>query len=426
MANKKISQLTVAAPLTGTEVLPIVQGGVTVQATAQNIADLAGGLEGTQYVFVAANGTDVENAAELQAAYDKAIIMAAPVPTLGIATEVCSYSTTYIEFKRPPGELPIVTGETTLIINGISYPVTITNVFYVNFSSSCGFAAAIRIFGVFPNIEVANGTLINTFYLVPKTARIIAAPGNYDFGISTFQMNTPFISLISLDGNRSIVFNSTLDTSNRTQGSINITANNVFVKGVDVLTKNFTISSSLNSLVVENCKGGDFSFGGDPLLGLSPINLSGKYKDCEGGNQSFGSYGTASGTFTNCIGGNQSFGSYGTAQGFFTNCEGGNQSFGSYGTAPGIFNNCTGQICTYGLASGTFTNCNGGSQSFGSYGTASGIFNNCLAFNDGFGVGGTLSGRLNYCRLTLGVFPTVSSGGRTYYCIDGQGNTNNQ
>jgi hypothetical protein len=43
MANKKISQLTAAAALTGTELLPIVQGGETVQTTAQDIADLGGG-----------------------------------------------------------------------------------------------------------------------------------------------------------------------------------------------------------------------------------------------------------------------------------------------------------------------------------------------------------------------------------------------
>jgi len=43
MANKKISQLTAAAALTGTELLPIVQGGVTVQTTAQDVADLGGG-----------------------------------------------------------------------------------------------------------------------------------------------------------------------------------------------------------------------------------------------------------------------------------------------------------------------------------------------------------------------------------------------
>ena len=41
MANKKISQLTAAAALTGTEIVPIVQSGITVSTTAQDIADLA-------------------------------------------------------------------------------------------------------------------------------------------------------------------------------------------------------------------------------------------------------------------------------------------------------------------------------------------------------------------------------------------------
>jgi len=44
MADKKISQLSGATtPLTGTEELAIVQGGSTVKATAQDIADLGGG-----------------------------------------------------------------------------------------------------------------------------------------------------------------------------------------------------------------------------------------------------------------------------------------------------------------------------------------------------------------------------------------------
>jgi len=43
MANKKISQLTSAStPLSGTEVLPIVQGGVTVKATVNNVASING------------------------------------------------------------------------------------------------------------------------------------------------------------------------------------------------------------------------------------------------------------------------------------------------------------------------------------------------------------------------------------------------
>lgn len=45
MSDKKISQLTGATtPLTGTEELAIVQGGSTVKATAQDVADLAGGF----------------------------------------------------------------------------------------------------------------------------------------------------------------------------------------------------------------------------------------------------------------------------------------------------------------------------------------------------------------------------------------------
>lgn len=48
MANKKISELSSAGPLTGTESVEIVQGGANVQTTTQDIADLgAGGGGGT-------------------------------------------------------------------------------------------------------------------------------------------------------------------------------------------------------------------------------------------------------------------------------------------------------------------------------------------------------------------------------------------
>lgn len=43
MADKKISALSSAGALSGTEPVPIVQGGVTVKTTVQDIADLAGG-----------------------------------------------------------------------------------------------------------------------------------------------------------------------------------------------------------------------------------------------------------------------------------------------------------------------------------------------------------------------------------------------
>jgi hypothetical protein len=43
MADKKISELTGAGTLTGTEAVPIVKDGVTVKTTTQDIADLGGG-----------------------------------------------------------------------------------------------------------------------------------------------------------------------------------------------------------------------------------------------------------------------------------------------------------------------------------------------------------------------------------------------
>lgn len=43
MADVKISELPAAAALTGAELVPVVQGGATVQATVQDIADLGAG-----------------------------------------------------------------------------------------------------------------------------------------------------------------------------------------------------------------------------------------------------------------------------------------------------------------------------------------------------------------------------------------------
>ena len=42
MANKKISELSTAGTLTGPELVEVVQGGVNVKTTAQDIADLSG------------------------------------------------------------------------------------------------------------------------------------------------------------------------------------------------------------------------------------------------------------------------------------------------------------------------------------------------------------------------------------------------
>lgn len=290
------------------------------------------GISGSQYILVTANGTDVENAIELQNAYDLAKTMS---PT-----------------------------------------------------------ASNRI-------------------------TIIAAPGKYNFITADFEMDTEYIDLVSLDGNRSVILNNVAH-------SIRVNANNVFVKGIDVGTKTFqtgTLGSNLDQIKIVNCKGGDYSFGY-----LNSV-FSGTFMDCEGGDFSFGwpdagSAGTpnlVSGTFTNCKAGSNSFGGNGNTSGTFIDCEAGDYSF-SFSSFFSV------------NASGTFTNCKAGNYSFGSGGNsgglASGIFNNCEGGQYSFaGYGatqGTLSGKLYYCKLSLGQFATVTIPGRTYYCVDGDGNTNNQ
>ena len=335
MASVKITELTSSGPLTGSEVLPIVQGIQTVKTTAQDIANLAGGgLAGTQYVYVAADGTDVENAAELQAAYATAQTMS-----------------------------PSATNRIT----------------------------------------------------------IVAAPGNYNFDITTFKMYTQYIDLVSLDGNKSIIFN-----SSNVLGTLWVTADNVFVKGVDVQTKSLSVGDSLSNTIIENCKGGNYSFGFGG-------NILGTFIDCEGGDYSFAAksssfapFGTldnglnvdAGGTFINCKGGDYSFGatsfvamvSIAYASGTFTNCTAGSYSFGNHmiqsSIASGTFTNCIANSASFGhssnfsLASGTFTNCKSGAYSFGagsSGANANGTFNNCIGDGFSFGYNGDVSGVFSNC-----------------------------
>lgn len=57
MANVKISQLNAASALTGSEVVPVVQGGTTKKVTVQSIANLASGGGGSTPTFdIAADG----------------------------------------------------------------------------------------------------------------------------------------------------------------------------------------------------------------------------------------------------------------------------------------------------------------------------------------------------------------------------------
>ena len=70
--------------------------------------------------------------------------------------------------------------------------------------------------------------------------------------------------------------------------------------------------------------------------------------------------------------------------------------------------------------SGIFTNCQGGLGSFSVGDTASGTFNSCIGGEGSFGgIGGTITGKLYYCRLTTGTFTTPTGSGKIVLGIDG-------
>ena len=337
----------------------------TVEDLSETIG--GGGIEGTNYIGVMAAGTDVENAAELQAAYDTAKTMS-------------------------PSVSNVIT--------------------------------------------------------------ILAFPGNYNFGSSPLVMDTEYINLVSVSNSGGVDFPSSsrrgvvLNSGNFSTFGISVQADNVYVYGVDAIDMAFNVASGLGGVVIENCRGGNYSFVAQESGSYGIVLIaSGTFIDCEGGNFCFGATGyslggtvTASGTFINCKGGelsfgNEGFGTGGTgyASGIFKNCvvNGYSGFAGYYGVASGTFENCVSAeegFGTSGTASGVFNNCVGGAQSFGRRGNASGVFTNCVGGSESFGagIGGTLTGKLYYCRLTSGAFQTVSGGGITRLCLDGSNVENNQ
>jgi hypothetical protein len=406
------------------DILPIVRVGAdsTDKITVEELGTLfGGGLEGTQYVFVAANGTDVENAAELQAAYNLAVIKATPIVTpinISVNNVTDNGGGNYnITLTNSSDANYFSWGVTyNVIINGNPYQFMVQGVM----------GNTLIVTNLTPGLSFSSFTLVVTTY--PRVT-VIAAPGNYNFGTSVFTMNTEYIDLVSLDGNRSIIFNALYNSMGIEQGSISITANNVFVKGVDVQNKNFKIGgNNLNQLKIENCKGGSFSFGGDPTYGNNPIIVSGTFINCTGEDFSFGAFGSASGIFTNCVAKTGSFGSYNTgiASGIFTNCIGETTSFGGNTTASGTFTNCKAggySFGSFGIASGTFRNCIGDAFSFGGNGIVAGIYENCVGGDSSWisnQPGGKLTGKLYFSRHTFSqTNPSAGLGGSVVAFITG-------
>ena len=253
---------------------------------------------------------------------------------------------------------------------------------------------------------------------------VIAGPGNYNFGSDTFEMDTEYIDLVPLDGNKSIVFNAPLNTSARIEGSINITGNDVFVRGVNVRDKSFKIGDNLNLLRLEKCEGGQNSFGSG-----NNNNASGTFIECKAGSNSFGYVSDASGTFIDCEALNFSFGSRDVlsittndASGTFENCKANNNSFGYRGSASGTFINCESGDDSFGshssssttdFANGTFKDCQAGNNSFGYNIEASGTFNRCQSGNNSFGSFSTVGSMYSFGEAS-GTFIECEAGNRSF------------
>lgn len=263
--------------------------------------------------------------------------------------------------------------------------------------------------------------------------------GNNNFGgaFSTFT-GSKFINCIS--GNNS--FGGLNSTINSDVYFENCTGGNTCFGG-GVGDANCTVSGTFI-----NCKAGNSSFGGGRLGGSTTgrIISYGTFINCEGGSSCFGSssgetsllLSEVNGKYENCKAGAFSFGGgqYTIISGTLKNCTADDNSFGGNGdiTIGGILENCKAGDNSFGWSnnvtiSGTLKNCEAGLNSFcnGNSGNIiSGDLYNCVI---GSGLNNTdisITGRLFYCHLKSGLFPIVDVGGRTYYCIDGNGDVNNQ
>jgi hypothetical protein len=361
-------------------------------------------LEGSQYVFVQGNGTELENGIELQNAYNLAKTMS-----------------------------PSADNRITVVVAPGEYGLT------------------------------------NVMTLDTEFVDLVSLTGNPDVFLDRIDLEDPFQILED---------NSSTPDVFELGYCLNIDCDNTYVKGMHgkIRTSEFwewywsgteneyntyylpiRVGNNLPNTIVENCVGGICSFGGfafnnvlDPVDSsyeiITPIDVSSTIINCKASFASFGGFSTCSGTFIDCewfsLDAYDNGDCFYGCTGLFIRCKGGRSSFRG---ASGTFIDCVGLNNSYSLCTGRFIRCKGNTGSFredcrgyfegcevtgsiGFSGYVDGTFVNCVAGALSFGSnpGNTPAGKLYYCRMTSGTFGTVTLGGRTYYCIDGNGNTNNQ
>lgn len=326
---------------------------------------------------------------------------------------------------------------------------------------------------------VANGTALLAAYdaaaeLLPNgsalsatnRAAVILPPAVYDLSGEELVLSAQFVDLIGLTTNRAAqVITSNVGTA--ASGTVRQTVDGIRVENLTVRNTNTVYAGTYdvnnpcafyqaletpNSLYA-NCKfWGSYDYENDlgSFAMAYGINNAGTYVDCEArGYSAFGANGEAKGSYTRCIfrepkdatgtrTHGEAFGSPG-ASGTFVDCSVTSldgaiddvvvDCFGGHGTASGRFERCRcGDVGFGRTASGVFIDCEGGQACFG-LNVASGTFERCKTnYGLAFGASGVMSGKFYYCRIALAGAPfgTVSGGGLTRYCIDGDNVANNQ
>jgi hypothetical protein len=178
---------------------------------------------------------------------------------------------------------------------------------------------------------------------------VVVAPGKFQF-TTNFIVDTEFIDIVSLTGNRDVIFIGGFDYYNAPDGdvdncaTISVEADNVLIKGIDVANgdiiasegyneKPFLIKANLPNTVIENCKSGAVGFGvyhGDDYE-PEGSTLSSTFINNDGGSECFGSGANITGRFEGNNAINFCFGGFGggDVNGIFINnkCSG-NRNFG--------------------------------------------------------------------------------------------------
>lgn len=353
-----------------------------------------GGLEGSAYVFVAADGTPIENATELKAKYAlaKTLTTQTNVYTYAVSNVIEAAGVYTVLFENNSSLSEFSWGSNNVIINNTPYVINV-----IDISTSFG----LQFTGIPSGLAF---TAIQKPVVSQVKMTLIVAPGEYNFQQETFVIDHNLVNVVSLTGNADVKL------------SINqvlITADNILVKGLDVLAGAFKIGGSLNNLVVEKCKGGYESF--NLIVVNSYQQLSSTFTDCVGLDSSFGGASPSSyitGTFNNCVGTTGAFSPFqGYLNGTFNNCKGTSNAFSP----------------AQGGAYGTFNNCIGMDYSFAGYNsTIGGTYNNCVSTYSSF-AGNYVYGTFTNCKADANSFK-VNFGDATYincngtdYCFNGQG-----